>query len=145
MTISAPVATSARFSNGRLAATGLGAVVAAVVANVVIRAIAVSVVNVPAAFTPLHASSVITLTVFGVIGATIACLLLNRFTDRPVGTFRTLAPIALALSFIPDALIWLSHSYGHTARASTVFPLLLMHVAAAAICIVALPAFARER
>ena len=123
------------FSPRRLVLAGLAAAVASLVATVAIRAITVSVETVPSAFTPLHTSSVIFLTILGVVGATVACLVLNTLVASPLRSFRRIVPIALTLSFVPDAAIWLSNSYQHTARASTVVPLLIMHVAVASICL----------
>jgi len=84
---------------------------------------------------PLHTSSVVLLTIVGVVGAAAACLTLNALVASPLRTFRRIVPFALALSFIPDAAIWASNAYDHTARASTVVPLLIMHVAVASICL----------
>ena len=123
------------FSPRRLVLAGLAAAGASLVATVAIRAITVSVETVPSAFTPLHTSSVVVLTIFGIVGATVACLVLNALVASPLRTFRRIVPIALTLSFIPDISIWASHAYGHTARTSTVVPLLIMHVAVASICL----------
>ena len=123
------------FSPRRLVLAGLAAAGASLVATVAIRAITVSVETVPSAFTPLHTSSVVVLTIFGIVGATAACLVLNALVASPLRTFRRIVPIALTLSFIPDISIWASHSYEHTARTSTVVPLLIMHVAVASICL----------
>jgi uncharacterized protein YacL len=123
------------FSQRRLVLAGVAAAVASVIATIAIRAITVSVETIPSAFSPLHTSSVVLLTIVGVVGATAACLTLNVLVASPLRTFRRVVPFALALSFIPDAAIWLSHSYPHTARASTVVPLLVMHVVVAAICL----------
>jgi uncharacterized protein YacL len=123
------------FSQRRLVLAGVAAAVASVIATIAIRAITVSVETIPSAFSPLHTSSVVLLTIVGVVGATAACLTLNVLVASPLRTFRRVVPFALALSFIPDAAIWLSHSYQHTARASTVVPLLVMHVVVAAICL----------
>jgi uncharacterized protein YacL len=126
------------FASRRLLLAGLVAAVISVIATVAIRAITVSVETIPSAFSPLHTSSVVFLTIVGVIGATVACLTLNAVATQPVAVFRRVVPAALALSFIPDAAIWLSHSYQHTARASTVVPLLVMHIVVAAICLASL-------
>jgi len=123
------------FSPRRLVLAGVAAAAVSVVATVSIRAITVSVEAVPSAFSPLHTSSVVFLTILGVVGATVECLVLNALVASPLRTFRRVVPIVLALSFIPDALIWISHAYEHTARAGTVVPLLIMHVAVASICL----------
>jgi hypothetical protein len=129
---------ASHFASRRLLLAGLVAAVISVIATVAIRAITVSVETIPSAFTPLHTSSVVFLTIVGVIGATVACLTLNAVAAQPVAVFRRVVPAALALSFIPDAAIWLSRSYQHTARASTVIPLLVMHIVVAAVCLTSL-------
>lgn len=134
-----------RFSPRRLVLAGVAAAVASVVATVAIRAITVSVETVPSAFSPLHTSSVVFLTILGVVGATVACLALNALVASPLRTFRRVVPIALTLSFIPDVSIWVSHAYEHTARTSTVVPLLIMHVAVASICLFAFVSLAPRR
>ena len=78
-----------QFGGRRLAVTGVTALVASVAATRIIRAIAVKIVTVPAAFTPLKTASVASLTILGVLAV---CAALNRFSDRPVATFRRIAP-----------------------------------------------------
>jgi hypothetical protein len=132
-------------ANSKFAPSSLGVAtaltaVASVVAVVLVRAIALNVVTVPTAFTPLSkASTAITLTILGVLAASASCLLLNRFSDRPVDTFRRVAPIALAVSFVPDIAIWAAHAFHHSATASTVLPLMIMHILVAALCLTVLP------
>jgi hypothetical protein len=133
------------FDPARLAVAGAAAAVASVAATVAIRAVTVSVETIPSAFSPLHTSSVVMLTIVGVVGATLACLALNAVVANPLRTFRRVVPFALALSFIPDVAIWAGHAYQHTARASTVVPLLVMHVAVASICLYAILALGRRK
>jgi len=102
-------------------------------------------VTVPAAFTPLKLGSVVMLTVLGVLAAAGACRLLNTFSTQPVRTFWRVAPVALVLSFIPDIAIWVGHAYSHTATASTVLPLMVMHVAVASLCLTLLPRLGSEQ
>ena len=89
-------------------------------------------------FSPLRPASVISLTVVGVLLATATCLWLNRTSPRPIATFRSIALVVLPLSFIPDAAIWLTAHYPQT-RATTVLPLMAMHILVAIACLVALP------
>ncbi len=135
----ARLATGRRFATGPLLRIGAVTALASVAATVIIREIAVSVVTVPSAFQPLKVPSVVSLTILGVAGATASCFALNRLVRDSGGAFRRVAGFALLLSFIPDAAIWASHAYQHTARASTVAPLVIMHVAVGALCIVLLP------
>jgi hypothetical protein len=131
-----------RFAPRSLALAVALTALAAVVTVIVVRAITLSVVTVPSAFTPLaKASSAIFLSVIGVLAAAAACLLLNRVADRPVAAFRRVAPIALVVSFAPDIAIWASHAYHHTAKASTVLPLMIMHLLVAGLCVAVLPRF----
>jgi hypothetical protein len=128
-----------RFVTRRLALATAVTLAGSVITVLVVRAIAVNVVTVPAAFTPLKLGSVVMLTVLGVLAAAGACRLLNTVSKHPVHTFWRVAPIALVLSFIPDIAIWAGHGYSHTATASTVLPLMVMHVAVASLCLTLLP------
>ena len=132
-------AEGASFSPARLLQLGGLAMVASLVSVLVIRAVAVTVVDVPSVFSPLNLSDTLTLTALGVAGAVIACLGLNAFAKRPVRTFRAVAWVVLLISFAPDISIWAMHSYSHSARAATVIPLLIMHLAVGLICLVLLP------
>lgn len=80
----------------------------------------------------------ISLTVLGVLLAGVTCLWLNRTSEHPIATFRSVALVALPLSFIPDAVIWISAPYPQT-RAATVLPLIAMHVLVATVCLITLP------
>lgn len=51
------------------------------------------------------------------------------------------ALVALPLSLIPDAAIWVTGAFPQT-RAATVLPLIAMHILVAAVCLVALPRLA---
>jgi uncharacterized protein DUF6069 len=138
-------------ANTKFAPSSLGVATAltaagSVVAVVVVRAITLNLVTVPTAFTPLSkASTAITLSILGVLAASASCLLLNRLSDRPVETFRRVAPIALAVSFVPDIAIWAAHSFHHSAKASTVLPLMIMHVLVATLCLTLLPRLGSAR
>jgi hypothetical protein len=133
---------SDRFEPRRLVLAGVVTVVASVIATVAIRALSVAVIAVPAAFAPLHLSSVVSLTIIGAGAAAASCLVFNQLFKRPVSSFLHIAPVVLALSFIPDFAIWAGHSNG--ASASTVIPLLVMHVAVGLICMSVLPLLGAE-
>lgn len=130
--------TEGQFSRERLLRAGVVALVASVVASMVVRTVTVHMVRVPASFAPLHVSSVIGLTVLGVLAAVFTCTELNNRTAAPVKVFRRIAPAALLLSFIPAIGIWIGHSNPGT-RAATIIPLLLMQLTVALICVVLLP------
>lgn len=134
-----------RFATGRLALATAVTVTGSVISVLVVRAVAVNVVTVPAAFTPLKLASVVMLTVLGVLAAAGACRLLNTVSRQPIRTFWRVAPVALAVSFIPDIAIWAGHAYSHTATASTVLPLMIMHMAVAGLCLTVLPGLGAEK
>ena len=133
-----------RFSTQRLAAAGAITLAASLAGVLIIRAITVSTVDVPSAFTPLQAQSVIGLTVLGVVFATIICVILNRTAGHPIDTFRRIASASFVLLFLPDIAIWVNNSYEGTATASTVIPLMLMHVAVFTGCVTLLPRLGRH-
>jgi hypothetical protein len=114
-------------------------VVAAAVANLAIWALAAAIVDVPDRFTPLQPGSVIFMTVVGVLLAAGFLRLLAGRSERPAETFRRIVPVALAVSLIPDVLMWASSGYEGAAEAQTVLPLMAMHVAAAAASWLLLP------
>jgi hypothetical protein len=124
--------------SGALRATAVTAAIALVV-NLVIYAIATVISDVPDRFTPLQPGSVAFMTILGVAAAGGLLALLRSRVSDPTATFRRVVPIALALSLIPDVLIWVSDAYDGAAGAKTVLPLMVMHVATAAICWIVLP------
>jgi hypothetical protein len=135
---SAPQLPARAFSPRRLIAATGAALAASLVGVLTIRGLAVSGASDASRFSPLRPVSVISLTVIGVLMATATCLWLNRTSGQPLATFRRVALVALPLSFVPDAAIWLTSAYPHTGSA-TVLPLMAMHVLVAIVCLVALP------
>ena len=125
-------------SRGLLRATAMTAA-AALAANLVIWAIATAISDVPDRFTPLQPGSVVFMTILGIgLAAGFYALLRSRVTD-PAATFRRIVPVALAVSLIPDVLIWVNDAYQGAATAGTVLPLMAMHIATAAIVATLLP------
>ncbi len=134
----APERPARAFSPRRLIPATGAALAASLLGVLAIRALAVAGASHTSRFSPLRPGSVISLTVVGVLLAAATCLWLNRTSNRPLATFRSVALVALPLSFIPDAAIWLTAHYPQT-RAATVLPLMAMHILVAVICLVALP------
>jgi hypothetical protein len=139
------ISENSRFGSRELAAATGVTLLGSVAAVLIVRAIAVNVVSVSSLFQPLKAGSVLSLTILGVLAAGAACGALNRLVEDPIGMFRRIAPIALALSFIPDFAIWIAGAYHGTAEAKTVVPLLVMHVSVAAVCFTLLPRLGAAR
>ena len=139
---SAPQLPARAFSPRRLIPATGAALAASLVGVLTIRGLAVSGATATSRFSPLRPVSVISLTVIGVLMATATCLWLNRTSGQPLATFRRVALVALPLSFVPDAAIWLTSLYPQTG-AATVLPLMAMHVLVAIVCLVALPSLGR--
>ena len=115
---------------------------AAVLVNALVRLAALAVITVDPAFMPLQATAVLPATVVGAGAAVIVYALLARFTARPLSTFRTVAAIALPLSYLPD-LALLAFMPGATLAA--VLVLMLMHTLTAVIVVGLLTRFTRAR
>ncbi|GAB4530738.1 MAG: hypothetical protein OHK0046_51480 [Anaerolineae bacterium] len=121
--------------------TGLLAAVLASVANVVLYLIAdaagvefaVTPEDVPA---PPFALAVIFATFVGILLGTFVLTLMPRFSQRPISTFRTVAIVALVLSFIqPLMLLTGMLPTPNEVELDTVLVLELMHVIAGGIAI----------
>ena len=138
MSAPAPTHFAAESHRGFPSATAVTAV-AATGANLAIWALTHALVDVPDRFLPLQAGSVVFLTIIGVLLAAAFLRLLAGRSSRPAETFRRIVPVALAVSLIPDVLIWTSAAYEGAAVAETVLPLMAMHVVAAAAAWLLLP------
>ena len=136
--------TIATTRHGLLRATAITVGVALVV-NLVISVVARTISEVPDRFVPLQPGAVVFFTIIGVAAAAgLFGVLLTR-ASNPTATFRRVVPVALAVSLIPDALIWANGAYEGAAKAETVLPLMAMHVATAVACATLLPAVATSR
>lgn len=115
------------------------AAVLATVANVVLRALAIAVFDIPDAFEHLALRAVIVSTVAGVLAAGVVYAIVARVSRTPDRTFTIVAIVALVLSLIAPLTVGLEDppEYPGTDAAS-VGTLMAMHVVAAAIAIVTL-------
>src|SRR5689334_21612227 len=91
-----------RVSSRRLLWVGPLAIVAAVIANQIIRLIAVSLFNISPEFMALQVGPPFMFTIMGVLGAIIVYAVVGRISRRPIRLFRVIALVVLVLSFIPD-------------------------------------------
>jgi len=108
------------------------AIIASVVANLIVRFIALAVFDIPGRFSPLaNPGPVIALTTLGVAGAVIVFAIVSRFARHPARLFRVIALVVLLLSFLPD--LRLLKVQGATVPA--VGTLMFMHIVAAAISV----------
>ncbi len=79
-------------------------IVAAAIANLIIRTIAVAFFGVSEAFQLLQAPTIISSTLIYVVLALLAFLLVGRFTRRPIRFYRVLALVALCVSFLTPVM-----------------------------------------
>lgn len=108
----------------------------------IIRTIAVAVLQPDAQFLPFMLPVVIVFTLVGALGAVIVFALVGRFARRPISLFRRIALVTLLVSFIPDILMAITKFNPGTTTANVVV-LMLMHVASWAICVGMLTRLAR--
>lgn len=131
-----------RVSLKRLLWAGPLAIAAAIVANGLLRTLALAVLDIPADFMPLQTPAFVGLTFIGLLGAVITFAIIGRLSRRPVRTFQIVALIVLLLSFLPDIGLLVTGAPGATLPGILV--LMLMHVIAAAIAVWVLGRFAVE-
>lgn len=122
---------------GRLWLVCLLTMIAAVVVNTIISLLAKGLFPVVPTFLPLQPMIFIPFTVLGVLGATIVFAQIRRRAKHPISTFQRTVWIVLLVSLIPDLLVAFFRPYPGTTLAE-VGALMLMHVATAMICLVAL-------
>jgi len=118
---------------GRYALVGLGTVVAAVVANLIVWAIGGAIVGYDPRFSPLASpGGAFLFTLVPAIVATLIYAGLLRFAADPARVFTILAVVLLVLSLIPD-LTYIPTVPGASVRQTAV--LMAMHVVAAVVIV----------
>jgi hypothetical protein len=111
----------------RLLVVGAGLVLAATVANVLIAMALRNGLGVPAAFTPLSTPAVASLTVVGMMGATLVFAWVARAQADPRRRFVLIAMAGLILSLLPDLAIWATRVFPGTTPAG-ILSLMALHV-----------------
>jgi glucose dehydrogenase len=118
-----------------VARTALAAV-AAVVANVLLRAIAIALFDIPSEFEHLALRAVIVSTLIGVIAAGLVYAIVARRATDPARTFTIIAVVALVLSLAAPLSVGLQDPPEYPGTdAAAVGTLMLMHVLTAAIVV----------
>ena len=126
-------AASRSVSRWRFALVGLGTVVAAVLANLLVYLIGSVVVGYDPRFVVLaNPSGTILFTVVPAVVAVLLYALLMRFSGDPARIFTNVAVVVLILSLIPD-LTYIPSVPGATSGQTAI--LMLMHVVAAGVIV----------
>ena len=115
------------------------AAVAAVAANVLLRAIAVALFDIPDEFEHLALRAVVLSTLAGVVAAGVVYAVIARFARDPARTFTIVAVVALLLSLLAPLSVGLEDPPEYPGTdAGSVGTMMAMHVVAAVIAIAAL-------
>lgn len=115
------------------------AAVAAVAANVLLRAIAVALFDIPDEFEHLALRAVVLSTLAGVAAAGVVYAVIARFARDPARTFTIVAVVALLLSLLAPLSVGLEDPPEYPGTdAGSVGTMMAMHVVAAVIAIAAL-------
>ena len=119
-------------------------IVSTVIANLIIRSIAVSSFGVPETFQYLQAPYVIGSTIVFVLVALLVFVLVNRFARRPIQFYRILAFVVLCISFLSPvmALVGLFPAPGMTL--SIFWTMIVMHTVSAIIVVGLFTTLTRE-
>jgi len=134
---------SQRIDWGRFSLVGLGTIVAAIVATVVVYFIGSALVGYNPQFVVL--SNVSPTIIFTVVPAAVAVVLyaiLMRFTANPARVFTIIAVVVLILSLIPD-ITYIPTVPGASGPQTAV--LMVMHIVAAVLITWTLTTFAKPR
>lgn len=118
-------------------------IISAVIANLIIRTIAVAFFGVPGTFQYFQAAYIITSTIIYLLLALIAFVLVSRFARRPIRFYRVLAFVALLISFLIPVMA-LSGSLPIPGMSETIFwTMIVMHIVSAIIAVALLTTLSR--
>jgi hypothetical protein len=117
----------------RLLWVGPLTVAASVAAVLLVRVVAVTILDPPPAFTPLSLDSCLVLTAVFVTSAVLVFVLVARLASDPIRIYLTIAAVVLLFSFVPD--VYLARSNEPGANWPDVLALMTLHVAAWAVCV----------
>jgi hypothetical protein len=121
-------------------------IVVAVLANLVVRTLAVSFFGVSASFPYLQAPVIIITTVAFLVLALLVFVLVGRVSSHPVRSFRIVGGIALVVSFLNPLLQLAGHWLPATGMNLPIFwTMIVMHIVSALITIGLLTTLAVER
>lgn len=141
--MSSPAPVASRFvDRGRFALVGLGTVIAAVIANLLVYVVGSAVGGYDPGFVVLaNASGTVLFTLVPAIVAVLLYAVLLRFNANPARTFTTIAVVVLILSLVPD-LTYIPSVPGATIGQTAI--LMVMHVIAAVVIVEMLTSLTRS-
>ena len=143
---SSTIAQQERIAWNRLWWVGLLTIVAAAIANVLVRTLAVALFGVSSEFELLQPGAVAGSTVLFLVLAVGAFALVGRFSRQPITLYRRIAVVALILSLFNPLAVGLGlFPVTGTVTVGIVVTMLVMHVVAAAIAVGLLTTLGREQ
>jgi hypothetical protein len=131
---------SQRTSWLRLLVVGTSLAIVATVANVALALALRSWLQVPAGFQPLTTPAVASLTIIGMIAATVVFAWTAHTRPDPIRRFLVIAAVGLFLSWLPDLAIWVTAVF-HGTTGAGILSLMALHVTAAACAVAILTRF----
>jgi hypothetical protein len=131
---------SQRTSWLRLLVVGASLALVATVANVALAMALRSRLQVPAGFQPLTTPAVVSVTIIGMIAATVVFAWTPHTRPDPIRTFLVIATVGLFLSWLPDLGIWVTAVF-HGTTGAGILSLMSLHVVAAACAVAILTRF----
>ena len=135
---------SQRISWLRLVVVGTSLALVATVANVALAMGLRNWLQVPAGFQPLTTPAVASVTILGMIAATVVFAWTAHVRRDPVRTFLVIATVGLFLSWLPDIAIWVTAVF-HGTTGAGMLSLMALHVVAAACAVAILARFGLKR
>lgn len=126
-----------QFSINHTRVVGLGASAVAVFINLIVLFFATILLDIPRDFPPLNGIVVLFFTILGTLFATVAFIIISRFSKKPIRTFQLVAVVAMILSILPNLAIILNPSEIQSLGVAplALWVLILFHVLTAAVCI----------
>ena len=131
---------SQRTSWLRLLVVGASLALVATVANVALAMALRGWLQVPPGFQPLTTPAVASLTIIGMIAATVVFAWTAYTRPDPIRSFLMIATVGLFLSWVPDLGIWATAVF-HGTTGAGILSLMALHVVAAACAVAILTRF----
>jgi hypothetical protein len=137
-------ANTERMIGSKVWTVGAASIVAAVVVNLILRAIFVAIFPIPAEFMPMTLPPIAIFTALGMVGAIVAFLIVGRMARSIRRTYTLVAVVAFVVTAIPNVLGILNPAGAPMPGGTSLAWLLLivLHIPPAAIIVWALNTYA---